>query len=106
MSATTVPPATRPIPVRGQGLEPRSSGWFVRIAVFAIVLLWLIPTLGVLITSFRPESLVDTTGWWTALANPFRATEWSLSRAAARRVVGRGGFEPPTNGLKVRCSTS
>jgi hypothetical protein len=22
------------------------------------------------------------------------------------RLVGRGGFEPPTNGLKVRCSTS
>jgi len=21
-------------------------------------------------------------------------------------LVGRGGFEPPTNGLKVRCSTS
>ena len=22
------------------------------------------------------------------------------------QLVGRGGFEPPTNGLKVRCSTS
>jgi hypothetical protein len=26
--------------------------------------------------------------------------------AAAKFVVGRAGFEPATNGLKVRCSTS
>jgi hypothetical protein len=26
--------------------------------------------------------------------------------AAAEFVVGRAGFEPATNGLKVRCSTS
>src|SRR5207244_1298307 len=25
---------------------------------------------------------------------------------ALEELVGRGGFEPPTNGLKVRCSTS
>jgi hypothetical protein len=25
---------------------------------------------------------------------------------ASMAMVGRGGFEPPTNGLKVRCSTS
>ena len=25
---------------------------------------------------------------------------------AYEEMVGRGGFEPPTNGLKVRCSTS
>ena len=90
MSATTVPPATRPIPVRGQGLEPRGSGWFVRIAVIAIVILWLIPTLGVLITSFRPESLVDSTGWWTALVNPFRTTEWTLENY--RLALDAGGL--------------
>jgi alpha-glucoside transport system permease protein len=90
MSATTVPPATEPIEVRGKNLEPRRGGWFVRIAVIVIVLLWLIPTAGVLITSFRPEALVDSTGWWTALGHPFRAGEWTLQNY--RLALDTGGF--------------
>jgi alpha-glucoside transport system permease protein len=90
MSATTVPPATEPIPVRGNGLEPRSGGWFVRIAVVIIVVVWMIPTAGVLITSFRPEALVDTTGWWTALAHPFDTGQWTLENY--RLALDTGGF--------------
>jgi alpha-glucoside transport system permease protein len=90
MSATTVPPATQPIPVRGKGLEPRTGGWFVRIAVLVIVVIWLIPTAGVLITSFRPEALVDTTGWWTALAHPFETGQWTLENY--RLALDTGGF--------------
>ncbi len=90
MSATTVPPSSRPMPVRGGGLEPRGGSWFVRIAVIVIVILWLIPTLGVLITSFRPEALVDSTGWWTSLANPFRTTEWTLENY--RLALDAGGL--------------
>jgi alpha-glucoside transport system permease protein len=66
------------------------GGWFVRISVVIIVLLWLIPTLGVLFTSFRPENLVDTSGWWTALAHPFRAAEWTLDNY--RLALDRGGL--------------
>ena len=55
-----------------------------------IVVIWLIPTLGVLVTSFRPENLVDTTGWWTALGHPFRAGEWTLDNY--RAALDAGGF--------------
>ena len=89
MSATTVPPAT-PMPVRGGGLEPRGGSWIVRLVVIVIVILWLIPTLGVLITSFRPEALVDSTGWWTALAHPFRTTGWTLENY--RLALDAGGL--------------
>ena len=58
--------------------EVRKGGRAIRITVVAIVAVWLIPTAGVLITSFRPENLVDTSGWWTALAHPFRAAEWTF----------------------------
>nr|WP_227425602.1 carbohydrate ABC transporter permease [Pengzhenrongella sicca] len=39
---------------------------------FAVVLavLWTIPTFGLLLTSFRPELLIKTTGWWTIFTNP------------------------------------
>jgi alpha-glucoside transport system permease protein len=39
-------------------------------AAIIIAILWTTPTLGLLITSFRPADLINTTGWWTVLANP------------------------------------
>jgi alpha-glucoside transport system permease protein len=65
------------------------GGWFVRIVILVIVVIWMIPVAGVLITSFRPEDLVNTTGWWTVLSNPFGA-EWTLDNY--RQVLDTGGF--------------
>ncbi|MGH2529651.1 MAG: carbohydrate ABC transporter permease [Actinomycetota bacterium] len=62
----------------------------IRIVVTAIVVLWLVPTVGVLITSFRPEDLVVSSGWWTALAHPFRAAEWTLENYSA--ALDAAGF--------------
>lgn len=73
-----------------EALGVRKGGWFVRITILLIVILWLIPTVGVLISSFRPEALVDTTGWWTVLAHPFRTTEWTLENY--RLALDTGGF--------------
>jgi alpha-glucoside transport system permease protein len=64
---------------KGEGsLAVRRGGWFVRITILVIVVLWLIPTIGVLVTSFRPEAAADSSGWWTSLIHPFRAGEWTL----------------------------
>jgi alpha-glucoside transport system permease protein len=70
--------------------EVRRGGWFVRIAIVAICILWLIPALGVLITSFRDADLVNTTGWWTALAHPFQTGEWTLQNY--RSALDAGGI--------------
>jgi alpha-glucoside transport system permease protein len=70
--------------------EPKRGSWFVRITVLAIVLLWIIPTLGVLITSFRPEDLTTTSGWWTVLSHPFRAADWTLENY--RTALTQEGF--------------
>ncbi|NIM93433.1 MAG: ABC transporter permease subunit [Anaerolineales bacterium] len=37
----------------------------VHLALIVMVLIWLIPTLGVFVTSFRSREDVRTTGWWT-----------------------------------------
>jgi len=68
----------------------KKGGWFVRITIIVVVVIWLIPTVGVLVTSFRPERLVDTTGWWTSLGHPWRAGEWTLENY--RNVLDAGGF--------------
>ncbi len=56
--------------------RPRSA---FSIAVMAVLcLMWTIPTLGLLITSFRSRDDAATSGWWSALFNPFSA-DWTTS---------------------------
>jgi alpha-glucoside transport system permease protein len=39
--------------------------------IFSLVIatIWVIPTFGLFISSFRPEDLIKTTGWWTVFEN-------------------------------------
>ncbi|MGZ5301768.1 MAG: carbohydrate ABC transporter permease [Actinomycetota bacterium] len=86
--------AAEPAPSASAGVgvgEVRRGGWFVRIAILIVVLIWLIPTAAVLITSFRPADLVNTTGWWTALAHPFHAAAWTF--ANYREALDAGGLQ-------------
>jgi alpha-glucoside transport system permease protein len=68
----------------------RRGSWLVRIAVLLLVLVWLVPTVGVLITSFRPEALVDESGWWTVLTHPFQTVQWTFENY--RLALDAGGF--------------
>jgi alpha-glucoside transport system permease protein len=38
--------------------------------VYALAVLWTVPTFGILVSSFRPETAVKTSGWWKWFANP------------------------------------
>jgi alpha-glucoside transport system permease protein len=46
-----------------------SSPWAV-LAVVIITVIWTIPTVGLLVTSFRPASDAQNSGWWTFFRNP------------------------------------
>ena len=37
---------------------------FVHAIIILVSLVWLTPTVGLLVSSFRPANLVATTGWW------------------------------------------
>ena len=56
--------------------RPRSPFSMVTMTIF--VILWTIPTIGLLVTSFRTRDEASTSGWWTALLNPF-GSEWTTS---------------------------
>ena len=51
-------------------LTRKATSPFGRILVWVIALLWTIPTFGLLISSFRPEVDIKTTGWWTSFKDP------------------------------------
>lgn len=42
----------------------------LHVAVIGIAILWMIPTLGLLVSSFRPRQAITSSGWWSAF-NPF-----------------------------------
>lgn len=57
---------------------PRLVHFFDRTPIHALIILislvWLTPTIGLLVSSFRPGSLVASTGWWTAFQPPLHFT--------------------------------
>jgi alpha-glucoside transport system permease protein len=48
----------------------------LHIVIIGIIIIWLIPALGLLVTSFRPVQDVNTTGWWTVLQPPTGSAEY------------------------------
>ena len=89
--ASLTPDGTKTKQPKGESLGVQQGGWFVRITILVVVALWLIPAAGVLITSFRPEALVEDSGWWTVLGHPFRSGEWTLENY--RLALDAGGFQ-------------
>lgn len=40
----------------------------INVVIIILCAVWLLPTLGLLVTSFRPKEAVNTSGWWTAFS--------------------------------------
>lgn len=71
MSAAITTPAAREelagldaATLSGRARKRLTSRW-ASLAALVIAALWTIPTFGLLLTSFRPEESLKTTGWWT-----------------------------------------
>ena len=71
---TTAAAATPTTPTRRRVSKtdpnPARAGWATKIVLAALCFLWLVPILGTLITSFRPVSDAESSGWWTIITNP------------------------------------
>ena len=72
MTATATGGVTR-VEIAGQRRR-----WYSRaglhLTLIIVSLIWLVPTVALLISSFRPAEAVNTTGWWTAIQLPFNFT--------------------------------
>ncbi len=63
--------------------------WLVKIIVIGLALMWLIPSLGLLVTSFRPELDIASSGWWTVFGN-LGNNEWTINNY--QRVIEADGM--------------
>ena len=64
--------------------------WAVHISVGLLVLLWIIPTLGLLVSSFRSGDQIVGSGWWKALFT--QEQQMSPIRLAGEEVQKDGLF--------------
>jgi len=57
-----------------QWIAQRLSRVILHVAVIGLTIIWIVPTVGLLISSFRPAVAILNTGWWTAFSPPFQFT--------------------------------
>jgi alpha-glucoside transport system permease protein len=81
------PPAPAPVATRTKkatSSKPTAGGgqgkanWVVKLVLIIICLLWIIPVIGLLITSLREPDAANSTGWWTVFTSPVELTQLTL----------------------------
>ena len=73
-------------------ITDRLSGVVLHIAVISLTVAWLVPTISLLVTSFRTPADIANTGWWTALSPPFKFTLDNYQQMFATSNLGQSFF--------------
>ena len=72
----------------------------LHVVIIILALAWMLPTAGLLITSFRTPQDVAHSGWWTVFEHPFNFTRYSLE--SYRTVIEKNGMgQAFLNSLKI-----
>jgi len=61
----------------------------IHLILIIVCLVWLLPTLGLLVTSFRPYQDVTQSGWWTVFSPPEGSREYSQYCADCHGADGK-----------------
>jgi len=82
------------------GLVRTLSRGPLHVVIIILALAWMLPTAGLLITSFRTPQDVAHSGWWTNFEHPFNFTRYSLENY--RAVIEKSGMgQAFLNSLKI-----
>ncbi|ETX12745.1 ABC transporter permease [Roseivivax halodurans JCM 10272] len=61
--------------------------WAMHVAVFLLVVIWLVPTVGLFVSSFRDRDQITVSGWWEA---PFAVENSGYGRTDADAALREG----------------
>jgi alpha-glucoside transport system permease protein len=84
---------TKPLESASPSVAARKEGRglsriLLHVIVIGLMILWIVPTLGLFINSFRPASDVARSGWWEGLLPPWDFTLDNYSRVIAANNLG------------------
>jgi len=72
--------------------RPRYARFMTRLplhlSITVLLILWVTPTVGLLVSSFRPANEAATSGWWTAFTPPLSFTVENYAQVMTRRGLG------------------
>ncbi|OIV39128.1 sugar ABC transporter permease [Mangrovactinospora gilvigrisea] len=82
------PPARRS-PGLLKRLAGRSTGGLVRLGLLIIALFWMVPTLGLLVSSLRKPLDIQASGWWSIFTAPASLTLHNYTSLLANPAISR-----------------
>jgi alpha-glucoside transport system permease protein len=100
-TGTTPPPTAVPGEVKPRRAMPRGreagaapgagqANWVVKVALLVLCFLWLVPTIGIVVTAFRTPDAANTSGWWTVITSPLDFTQYTVSNYSQAWNEGMG----------------
>jgi alpha-glucoside transport system permease protein len=81
------PPVAQAIPERRRFLRPRGR-WFTHAVIIGLMLVWLLPTVGLFINSFRTRADTNASGWWTVIFPPYNFTLANYEQVLSQSGLG------------------
>ena len=99
-TGTTPPPTPVPGEVKPRRAMPRreagaapgagQANWVVKAFLALLCFLWLVPTIGIVVTAFRTPDAALNSGWWTVITSPLDFTQYTLSNYSQAWNEGMG----------------
>lgn len=68
--------------------DDHERSWVARIGMGVLVTLWVLPTLGLLVSSFRTSGAVNTSGWWTTFTSLDELTAENYADVLSQQAGG------------------
>ncbi|MFO8034810.1 MAG: carbohydrate ABC transporter permease [Candidatus Bipolaricaulota bacterium] len=76
--------------LHGLGRQILHGRLILHAVILCLVVIWLLPSMGTLVTSFRRAQDINSSGWWTVLSQPFNFTQYTLENY--QQVITRQGL--------------